>query len=301
MKRLSELQPAGDEGTAPDVLLSVSDLTVEYSAGFASWYSRKQREPFRAVDAISFTVNRGQTLGLVGESGCGKSTTARAIVRLIPTTSGSVTFDGQDVLSLSQRGLRDFRRQVGFVFQDPLASLDPRRTLGQSVAAPLVTHRIHASATDRRRRVEELFDMVGLSRKLMERYPHECSGGQRQRAGIARALSCEPKLVICDEPLASLDVSVQAQIMNLLRHLQASLGLSYLFIGHDLATVRHMSDELAIMFRGQILEHGESDEVFRAPAHEYTKSLLAAVPLPDPQGERDRRALRKQQTVTEPR
>jgi peptide/nickel transport system ATP-binding protein/oligopeptide transport system ATP-binding protein len=291
-RQAGRTETAADARDARDSLLSVSGLTVQYAGGLRALFSRKRSEDFRAVDGISFSINRGETLGLVGESGCGKSTTARAIVRLVPAAAGEITFDGFDVRSLDRNGLRNYRRQVGFVFQDPLASLDPRRTLAESVAAPLITHRVYRTAKERDARLVELFDMVGLSRKLLGRYPHECSGGQRQRAGIARALSCAPKLLICDEPLASLDVSVQAQVMNLLRHLQVELHFSYLFIGHDLATVRHMSDELAIMFRGRILERGPADEVFASPTHEYTKQLLAAVPLPDPKGERERRRIR---------
>jgi ABC-type oligopeptide transport system ATPase subunit len=277
-----------------DVVLSVSGLTVEYKGRFSGRFGRGRSDAFRAVDGVSFSIKRGQTLGLVGESGCGKSTTARAIVRWTPASAGEVLFEGRNVLELDRAEEREYRRSVGFVFQDPLASLDPRRTLAQSVAAPLVTHRVYSTVAEQQARVAELFDMVGLSPRLIDRYPHEVSGGQRQRAGIARALSCAPPLLICDEPLASLDVSVQAQVMNLLRHLQAELGLSYLFIGHDLATVRHMSDELAIMYHGRILERGPSSAVFTAPQHDYTKQLLAAVPLPRPAVERERRRQRKQ-------
>ncbi|MEV0157204.1 ABC transporter ATP-binding protein [Micromonospora sp. NPDC050686] len=273
------------EGNAisADVLAELDDLRV--------WFPAAGSAPVRAVDGVSLRVRRGETLGLVGESGSGKSTTGLALLRLVDPTSGRVRVAGEDVTGWSRRRLRAVRRRVAMVFQDPQASLDPRHTVAASVAEPLVVHRLVDGADARRRRVAELLDLVGLRPELGERHPHELSGGQRQRVGIARALAGEPDLVVLDEPIASLDLSVQAQIMNLLRRLQRELGLTYLFISHDLAAVEHMSDRVAVMYLGRIVETGDPAQIYREPAHPYTAALLSAVPVADPAVERERRRI----------
>ncbi|WP_431726878.1 ABC transporter ATP-binding protein [Verrucosispora sp. TAA-831] len=269
-------------GGPADVVAELDDLTV--------WFPTPAGV-VRAVDGVSLRVRRGETLGLVGESGSGKSTTGLALLRLVDPTSGTVRVAGEDVTDWSRRRLRALRRRVAMVFQDPQASLDPRRTVGASIAEPLAVHRLTDRGTARRRRVEELLDMVGLRADLADRHPHELSGGQRQRVGIARALAGEPDLIVLDEPIASLDLSVQAQIMNLLRGLQRDLGLTYLFIAHDLAAVEHMSDRMAVMYLGRIVESGTPARVWQQPAHPYTAALLSAIPVADPQVERARRRI----------
>lgn len=246
--------------------------------------------PVRAVDGVTFTVGRGETLGLVGESGSGKSTLARAVVRLVEPTAGRVVFDGVDVLAAGRRQLRDLRRHLQIVFQDPYASLNPRRTVGESVAAPLRVHRLYRSAGGDRR-ICELFELVGLDPAQRTRLPHELSGGQRQRVGIARALALDPKLLVLDEPVSSLDVSVRAQIVSLLDRLQRELGLSYLLIAHDLAVVRQLAHRVAVMYLGRLMELAGRDALFAAPAHPYTQALLSAVPVPDPEGREHRRRI----------
>ncbi|MFC7548079.1 ABC transporter ATP-binding protein [Plantactinospora sp. GCM10030261] len=245
----------------------------------------------RAVDGVSLRIHRGETLGLVGESGSGKSTTGLALLRLVDPTSGRIRVAGEDVTGWSRRRLRGLRRRVAMVFQDPHASLDPRRTVAASIAEPLVVHGLAERGAARRRRVQELLDMVGLRPDLADRHPHELSGGQRQRVGIARALAGEPDLIVLDEPIASLDLSVQAQIMNLLRRLQRDLGLTYLFIAHDLAAVEHMSDRVAVMYLGRIVETGSPAHIYQRPAHPYTAALLSAVPVADPRVERQRQRI----------
>ncbi|MFC0004487.1 ABC transporter ATP-binding protein [Micromonospora siamensis] len=265
-----------------EVVAELDDLKVWFPAAGGA---------VRAVDGVSLRIHRGETLGLVGESGSGKSTTGLALLRLVDPTAGRVRVAGQDVTGWSRRRLRGVRRKVAMVFQDPQASLDPRHTVAASVAEPLVVHRLAGDADARRRRVDELLDLVGLRRELGGRHPHELSGGQRQRVGIARALAGEPDLIVLDEPIASLDLSVQAQIMNLLRRLQRELGLTYLFISHDLAAVEHMSDRVAVMYLGRIVETGSPAQLWQRPAHPYTAALLSAIPEADPAVERHRRRI----------
>jgi len=261
-------------------LLEVEGLAKHYPIRKGIVLSR-QVGAVRAVDGISFSLAPGKTLALVGESGCGKSTTARLVLRLIEPTAGAVRFEGEDITALTGPALRRLRRRMQIVFQDPFASLNPRMTVGDILEEPLVVHRIGDGAA-RRARVAELLELVGLAPYQAARYPHEFSGGQRQRIGIARALAVEPALVVCDEPVSALDVSIQAQVVNLLKDLQARLGLSYLFIAHDLAVVKHVADRVAVMYLGRIVEIGPRDQVFGDPRHPYTRVLLAAIPRPDP-------------------
>ena len=261
-------------------LLEVEGLQKLYPMRRGLVFSR-QVGAVRAVDGIGFTLARGETLALVGESGCGKSTTARLVLRLIEPTAGTVRFEGTDITALAGAPLRQLRRRMQIVFQDPFASLNPRMTVGDILEEPLLVHRIGDGAS-RKARVAELLDLVGLASYQAARYPHEFSGGQRQRIGIARALAVEPALVVCDEPVSALDVSIQAQVVNLLKDLQSRLGLSYLFIAHDLAVVKHVADRVAVMYLGRIVETGSRAQVFGNPRHPYTRVLLAAIPRPDP-------------------
>jgi len=239
---------------------------------------RRHVDDVKAVDDVSFVVEAGTTVGLVGESGSGKSTIGKTILKLVPPTSGEVLFEGRDVLPLSEDEFRPLRREMQMIFQDPFGSLNPRHTIMQIVAEALEIHFPKMTRNDRRERVAELMKQVGLKPEMMERYPHEFSGGQRQRIGIARALAVKPKFIVCDEPVSALDVSVQAQIVNLLQDLQAELGLTYLFIAHDLAVVEHMSDQVLVMYRGKIVEAASAESIYENPQHDYTKKLLAAVP-----------------------
>jgi len=263
-----------------DPLLEVTDLVVHFPIKSGIIVDREVAR-VHAVDGVSFTLHEGETLGLVGESGCGKSTLCRAILQLVQPTSGSVRFDGQELVGRSRRDLRPLRREMQMIFQDPFASLNPRKRVGQIVGDPLELHGL-ASGAELKRRVQELLDRVGLQAEHYNRYPHEFSGGQRQRIGIARALALQPKLIIADEPVSALDVSVQAQIINLLEELQDEFGLSYLFVAHDLGVVRHVSDRVAVMYLGKVVENSDSDGLYDHPLHPYTNALLSAVPVPDP-------------------
>ena len=266
-------------------LLEVEGLTMHFP--IMAGVFRRQVGTVRAVDGIDFNIREGETLGLVGESGCGKSTVARAILRLYEPTAGRVRFRGEDISRLSGQPLRRLRRRMQMVFQDPQASLNPRMTVGSIVGEPLFEHGL-AKGEALARRVEALLESVGLDRSFANRYPHEFSGGQRQRIGVARALALEPELIICDEPIAALDVSIQAQVVNLLEELQARLGLTYLFISHDLGMVRHIADRVAVMYLGKIVELAPSDRLYHEPMHPYTRALLSAAPVHDPELEAQR-------------
>ena len=281
----------------------MSSLSAEHRAGHGSLvelqhlvkhFSVKQgvfahgHGVVHAVEDVSLTVNAGETLGIVGESGCGKSTTARLMVRLLEPTGGKIIFDGHDISRMSQRQLRPLRQQMQIIFQDPYSSLNPRKSVGQIIAEPFAIHR---TGKDSKRRVQELLARVGLSPEHFNRYPHEFSGGQRQRIGVARALALQPKLIVCDEPVSALDVSVQAQILNLLKDLQKEFGLTYVFISHDLSVIRQISDRIAVMYLGRVVETGDSEALYEHPRHPYTAALLSAVPRPDTSGENARKRI----------
>jgi oligopeptide transport system ATP-binding protein len=271
-------------GTA--VLLEVQDLTKHFPVTKGIVFRRAVGQ-VKAVDGVSFSIEKGEALGLVGESGCGKSTIARCLLKLLAPTSGQVRFDGADLESLDRQATTRFRRRVQAIFQDPYSSLNPRMKVREIVGEPLYVHGLEKGAA-LARRVDRLLEQCGLPKRLAERYPHEMSGGQRQRVGIARALALEPELVVCDEPVSALDVSIQAQIINLLDDLRTEFGLTYLFIGHDLSVVRHLCDRVAVMYLGKLVEIAASDELFDHPCHPYTRALLSAVPLPDPAAEEAR-------------
>lgn len=269
-----------------EVLLEVKNLVKHFPITKGIIFSR-QVGAVKAVDGISFTVRRGETLGLVGESGCGKTTTGRVILRLIEPTSGEVWFDGKNVPALSKDELRELRKDMQIIFQDPYASLNPRMTVGDIIGEPLHIHKL-AKGKEREKRIQELLDVVGLSSFHARRFPHEFSGGQRQRIGIARALAVRPKLIVCDEPVSALDVSIQAQVINLLQDLQEEFGLTYLFIAHDLSVVKHISDRVAVMYLGKIVELADKDRLYSNPKHPYTQALLSAIPIADPTVKRQR-------------
>jgi oligopeptide transport system ATP-binding protein len=267
-----------------EALLEVRNLVKHFEVG---------KGTVKAVDDVSFSIGRGETVGLVGESGCGKTTTGRCVLMLERPTSGQIVFEGTDITHLSDKALRKHRRRMQVIFQDPYSSLNPRMTIGQILAEPIKVHGLREGAA-REARVRELLEQVGLLPQHARRYPHQLSGGQRQRVGIARALAMEPSLIICDEPVSALDVSIQAQIINLLEELQSRLGLTYLFIAHDLSVVRHISDRVVVMYLGKIVEVADRQTLYEAPVHPYTRALLSAVPIPDPRLEatRERTVLR---------
>jgi oligopeptide/dipeptide ABC transporter ATP-binding protein len=275
-----------EAATADSTLLAVDGLVMHFPLTQGIIFQRKVGA-VRAVDGVSFTIRKGETLGLVGESGCGKSTTGRAILQLHRPTAGAVQFEGVELTKLKGEALRRMRRKMQMIFQDPYASLNPRMTVGSIIGEPLEIHGL-AKGKEKQQRVEELLRVVGLNPYFANRYPHEFSGGQRQRIGIARALAVNPSFIVCDEPISALDVSIQAQIINLLEELQDEFGLTYLFIAHDLSVVRHISDRIAVMYLGKIVEVADRLELYENPLHPYTKALLSAVPIPDPAIERKR-------------
>ncbi|MGM0558115.1 MAG: ABC transporter ATP-binding protein [Myxococcota bacterium] len=277
------------EATSDDALLSISNLKMHFPV-YKGVLFRREVERVKAVDGLTFDIRKGETLGLVGESGCGKSTTGRAIVQLYRPTAGEVHFDGQDLAKLPDNQLGPLRRDLQMIFQDPYASLNPRMTVGDIIAEPLKVHGL-ARGEELRRRVQDLMETVGLDPRFVRRYPHEFSGGQRQRIGVARALATKPRFIVCDEPISALDVSIQAQIMNLLDELQDEFGLTYLFIAHDLAAVRHISDRIAVMYLGNLAELTDGKELYQNPLHPYTEALISAVPIPDPEIEAQRKRI----------
>jgi oligopeptide/dipeptide ABC transporter ATP-binding protein len=272
-----------------DVLLEVRNLGMSFPV--TTGVLRRHATAFvKAVDGVSFAIRRGETLGLVGESGCGKTTIGRCVLRVYSPTAGEILFQGRDISRLAESEIRPLRREMQLIFQDPFSSLDPRQTAGSIVGEPLKVHGL-GSRPERRDKAEDLFRMVGLDPSMMSRYPHEFSGGQRQRIGIARALATNPSFIVCDEPVSALDVSIQAQITNLLEELKSRLGLTYLFISHDLSVVRHLSDEVAVMYLGRIVEITAWRELYENPRHPYTQALLSAVPIPDPFVEEQRKRI----------
>lgn len=271
-----------------DAILKVENLKVHFPVK-GGLFTKKQ--VVKAVDGVSFEIYPRETFGLVGESGCGKSTTGRAIVKLYEPTSGTVYYHGEDVTKIKGSHLAEFRRNVQMIFQDPYASLNPRMTVGEIIREPMDIHHIFNTKEEREQRVRELLDIVGLKPDHIRRYPHEFSGGQRQRIGIARTLALNPQFIVCDEPISALDVSIQAQVINLLEHIQKEMGISYLFIAHDLSMVKHISDRIGVMYLGNLVEIGESDDVYHRPLHPYTQALLSAVPIPDPRVAREKKRI----------
>jgi len=263
------------------ILLEVKDLKMHFPIT-TGWMFKKTIGHVKAVDGISFEIARGETLGLVGESGCGKTTTGRALLQLERPTSGHIFFEGEDITGMEEKALRALRKKMQMIFQDPFGSLNPRMTAGEIIGEPLQIHNMVHRKSEYEKKIKELMVTVGLSPVMMERYPHEFSGGQRQRIGVARALSVRPDLIVCDEPVSALDVSIQAQIINLLEELQEKFNLAYLFIAHDLAVVRHISNRIAVMYLGEIVEVATQADLYRNPLHPYTRSLLSAIPVPDP-------------------
>ena len=290
------VRPSPVESAAGN-LVDVEDLKVHFP--IRSGIFQTEIGTVKAVDGVTFGIRRGETLGLVGESGCGKSTTGRAMIRLREPTDGTVRFDGIPLETLKPEKLRRMRRRMQIIFQDPYGSLDPRMTVGAIIAEPIDTHHL-ASGAARKERIADLLRIVGLDPKYVTRYPHEFSGGQRQRIGVARALAVEPEFIVCDEPISALDVSIQAQVLNLLTDLREQLGLTYLFIAHDLSVVKHISDRVAVMYLGKVVEIGPPENMYAAPGHPYTRALLSAVPVPDPVAERKRKRVVLQGDVPSP-
>ncbi|RDV39101.1 dipeptide ABC transporter ATP-binding protein [Bradymonadaceae bacterium TMQ3] len=279
-------------------LLTIENLKMHFPV-YRGALVRREVNRVRAVDGLNFDIYEGETLGLVGESGCGKSTTGRSIIQLYRPTDGKVVFDGKNLCELPEAELHPLRRDLQMIFQDPYGSLNPRMTVGDIIAEPLKVHKL-ASGKAARERVQELMEIVGLDPRFIRRYPHEFSGGQRQRIGIARALACEPRFIVCDEPISALDVSIQAQIMNLMEDLQKEFNLTYLFIAHDLAAVRHISDRIAVMYLGKMAELADGREIYDNPLHPYTEALISAVPIPDPEVEKTRQRIVLQGDVPSP-
>jgi len=271
-----------------EIIVKIKDLKMYFP--ITRGVFRRRVGDVRAIDGVSFEIKKHETLGLVGESGCGKTTTGRCILRLYRPSSGSIIFNGKNISTLPERKIRPLRRQMGSIFQDPYGSLNPRETAGSIVADPLIIHK-QAEGKELQETVANLFRMVGLDPSMTNRVPHEFSGGQRQRLGVARALACRPSLVICDEPISALDVSIQAQIINLLEDLQEKLGLTYLFIAHDLSVVQHISNRVAVMYLGRIVEIADSEELYNHPLHPYTQALLSAIPIPDPRIDKSRKRI----------
>ena len=286
---MSQVQAAAPTSTGldPDEILRVEGLTKYFP--ITKGFLRRKIGDIRAVDGVSLSVKRGQTLGIVGESGCGKSTLARCILRLLEPTSGKVWFEGQEITKIDSSAMRELRRDMQIIFQDPYASLNPRMTVNDIIGEPMIVH--GSPRSERRRKTADLIERVGLNPEHGNRYPHEFSGGQRQRIGIARALALEPKLIICDEPVSALDVSIQAQIINLLEDLQAERQLTYVFIAHDLSVVRYISDNVLVMYLGKVMETAPQNDVYERPLHPYSQALLSAVPIPDPMKEKQRKRL----------
>jgi oligopeptide/dipeptide ABC transporter ATP-binding protein len=276
--------------TAGTPLIEVRDLVKHFPIKQGVIFQR-QVGAVQAVDGVSFDVLEGETLGIVGETGCGKSTTARLLARLLDPTSGAIRFDGEDIAQRSGSGLKALHRQIQMVFQDPYSSLNPRKTVGSIISDPFVIHGLYKGEGERKKQVQELMDRVGLNPEHYNRYPHEFSGGQRQRIGVARAIALQPKVVIADEPVSALDVSIQAQVLNLLRNLQRDMGLTLVFIAHDLSVVRHISNRVAVMYVGKIVEIADRDRLYDNPLHPYTQALLSAIPIPDPVVERRRKRI----------
>jgi len=281
MTTMPEAAASSAATQSEDIILEVKNLKMHFPVG-SGFLSRKPVGYVKAVDDVSFTVKRGETLGLVGESGCGKTTTGRCILQLYKPTAGQVIFDGQDLTSMNTKTMRGMRREMQVIFQDPYSSLNPRMTAGNIIGEPLIVHGLVANKMEYRNKVADLLTNVGLNPYMADRFPHEFSGGQRQRIGVARALSVSPKFIVADEPVSALDVSIQAQIINLLEDLQERFNLTYLFIAHDLSVVRHISDRVGVMYLGHLVEMAERNEIYRNPIHPYTKALLSAVPIPDP-------------------
>ena len=283
----------------PEVLVDVRNLSIRFPVGRTGFWGR-QTQYVHAVEDVSFTIRRGQTLGLVGESGSGKTTTGRAVLRRLEPSAGTIGFRGQDITRVKGEELRNLRRHMQLVFQDPYASLNPRMTVGEIVAEPLLVHGLAKSIDQARPEVQDLLDRCGLPSDAIDRYPHAFSGGQRQRVGIARALALRPDFIVADEPVSALDVSVRAQVVNLLQDLQAELGLTYLFIAHDLSVVRHISHRIAILYAGKLVELADSADVYERPRHPYTEALLSSVPIPDPPVQRSRRRVVLQGEIPNP-